>query len=385
MTESGPTQESSEESSETTSRPPRNAAHRLAHVDALRAAAVMLVVVMHAGLTVVPGDGGVVVFFVISGFIITSVLIRELEVSGSFRPRRFYVRRGLKLGPPLAVLVVVPTLVYAAFRPVSWAAALSQVGFSYNWYAVAEPESAELVLPGSDVVWSLAIEEQFYIVFAVLWIGLVRTRRWRALTAVVAGTVMVCSFATRWSLVAGLDGPARTLDPSVFNHVYRGTDTRVEAIALGVLLALALDAHARGRLPALGWLRRDAVLVGSGLVFAAASVVFRNDWTEVVMRPTAQGLCAALVIGYGLMPTGSAVQRGFYRVAGVRWVQLVGLASYSIYLVHFPLIEMVGALAPGAPPGLQFALNITLGVGVGALCYRFVEVPVLQWRQRRGL
>ncbi|MDE0775701.1 MAG: acyltransferase [Nocardioides sp.] len=354
-------------------------------MDALRAVAVMLVVVMHAGLTVVPGDGGVVVFFVISGFIITSVLIRELEVSGSFRPRRFYLRRGLKLGPPLALLVVVPTLVYAAFRPVSWTAVLSQVGFSYNWYAVAEPESAEQVLPGSDVVWSLAIEEQFYIVFAVLWIGLVRTRRWRALTAVVAGTVMVCSFATRWSLVGGLDGPARNLDPAVFNHVYRGTDTRVEAIALGVLLALALDAHARGRLPALGWLSRDTVLLAAGLLFAASSVVFRNDWSEVALRPTTQGLCAALVIGYGLMPTGSAVQRRFYRLAGARWVQLVGLASYSIYLVHFPLIELVGALAPDAPPGLQLALNITLGVGVGALCYRFVEVPVLQWRQRRGL
>jgi len=385
VTESGPTQESSEESSEATSRPPRNAAHRLAHVDALRAAAVLLVVVMHAGLTVVPGDGGVVVFFVISGFIITSVLIRELEVSGTFRPRRFYVRRGLKLGPPLAVLVVVPTLVYAAFRPVSWAAALSQVGFSYNWFAVADPGSAELVLPGSDVVWSLAIEEQFYIVFAVLWIGLVRTRRWRALTAALAAAVMVASFATRWSLVVGLDGPARNLDPSVFNHVYRGTDTRVEAIALGVLLALALDAHARGRLPALGWLRRDAVLVAAGVLFLASSVVFRNDWSEVALRPTAQGLCAALVIGYGLMPTGSAVQRGFYRLAAARWVQLVGLASYSIYLVHFPLIELVGALAPGVPPGVQFALNVTLGVGVGALCYRFVEVPVLQWRQRRGL
>ena len=127
------------------------------------------------------------------------------------------------------------------------------------------------------------------------------------------------------------------------------------------------------------------MLLAAGLLFAASSVVFRNDWSEVALRPTTQGLCAALVIGYGLMPTGSAVQRGFYRLAGARWVQLVGLASYSIYLVHFPLIELVGALAPDAPPGLQFALNITLGVGVGALCYRFVEVPVLQWRQRRGL
>ncbi|CAN5142652.1 hypothetical protein BH09ACT12_BH09ACT12_08010 [soil metagenome] len=381
MDEPAPTQQSPGPALE----PPLNAARRLAHVDGLRAAAVLLVVLMHSGLTVVPGDGGVVVFFVISGYIITSVLIRELTLSGGFRPRRFYVRRGLKLGPPLALLIVIPTLVYALFRPVSWAAAASQVGFSYNWFAVARPESAEQVLPGSDVVWSLAIEEQFYIGFAVLWIILVRWPRWRALTALVAAAVMVGSFVTRWILVSGLEGPARGLDAATFNHLYRGTDTRVEAIALGVLLALGLDAHARGRLAWMARLRSDVVPVVAGLLFVAASVVFRNDWTEVAFRPTVQGLCAALVIAYGLMPTGTAVQGLFYRLTGARWVQVIGLASYSIYLAHFPLIELIGALAPGAPDPVVFGVNVLVGVGAGVLCYRWVEVPVLEWRRRRGL
>jgi peptidoglycan/LPS O-acetylase OafA/YrhL len=368
----------------TGSEPPRNSAHRLAHVDGLRAAAVLLVVVMHAGLTFVPGDGGVVVFFVISGYIITSVLIRERTVSGGFRPGRFYLRRGLKLGPPLALLVLLPTLVYAFFRPVSWAAVASQVGFSYNWWAVARPADAELVLPGSDVVWSLAIEEQFYIVFAVLWIVLVRSRWWLVLTALLAAAVTVGSFATRWALVAGLDGPARTLDEGLFNHVYRGTDTRVEAIALGVLLALALDVHARGGLPWFARLGSDLVPVVAAVAFAAGSLLLRNDWTEVAFRPSVQALCAAAVIAYGSLPTGTAAQDAFYRLASAPWLQQVGLASYSIYLAHFPLILLAGEVAPGVPGPLALLVNVALGVGAGLLCYRWVEVPVLAWRSRRG-
>ena len=133
--------------------------HRLDYLDAMRAAAVSLVVVMHSGLTITPGDGGVVVFFVISGYIITRLLLTERARTGGFDLYGFYRRRLYKLAPPLLAVVVLPTFVYAAFRPVDWGAVAAQVGFAYNWTKIYDYQGSLEVLPGSEVVWSLAIEE----------------------------------------------------------------------------------------------------------------------------------------------------------------------------------------------------------------------------------
>ena len=117
-----------------------------AHLDALRAGAVMLVVVSHAGVAVVPGGSGVTVFFVISGFIITHLLLREYERHRSFDVLGFYSRRALKIFPPLLVIVIVPSLIYGAVRAVSWFDVAGQLLFFFNWAYV---DSQVSVLPGS--------------------------------------------------------------------------------------------------------------------------------------------------------------------------------------------------------------------------------------------
>ena len=159
---------------------------RYAHIDALRAAAVTLVVVSHAGITSIPGGTGVTIFFAICGFIITHLLLRERRTAGTFEIRAFYLRRVLKLAPPFVVLILVPTAIYSFFGQINWNDVASQTFFVFNWALLLS--DGIHVLPGSDVVWSLAIEEQLYIMFALVWLIIYRFRRHITLLTVLCFT-----------------------------------------------------------------------------------------------------------------------------------------------------------------------------------------------------
>ena len=193
----------------------------------------MLVVVAHAGLQrLVPGGAGVTIFFSISGFVITYLLLRERQRAGGFAVRSFYLRRVLKIGPPLIVIVVVPSFVYAAVtHRLDWDALISQVFFYYNWYGIAGGQGQ---LPGTGVVWSLSIEEQFYIAFAIFWLVAHRSRYYFQLVVSLGVIAVVVSEVARFWLALTVGDES--------NRIYHGTDTRMGGIALGVLTA-ALFVH----------------------------------------------------------------------------------------------------------------------------------------------
>lgn len=355
--------------------------HRLDYLDAMRAAAVSLVVVMHSGLTITPGDGGVVVFFVISGYIITRLLLTERARTGGFDLYGFYRRRLYKLAPPLLVVVVLPTFVYAAFRPVDWGAVGAQVGFVYNWTKIYDYQGSLEVLPGSEVVWSLAIEEQFYIGFALLWILLLRLRRTTSALLVGALVVAAASFLTRVALSVGQPSDPDQWDPARLAHVLRGTDTRVEAIAYGVALAAWLARDTRGQAAAPRW-GHPVVLVLAGLLFVAGSVVFRGWWGEQAFRSTAQALAAVLTILH-FQSGGRERSRTVARVVAWRPIQAVGLASYSIYLVHGPILLALEPVLPEAPGPLLVVARVAISLVAGWILYRVLETRVLEFRKRR--
>ncbi|SDS16208.1 Peptidoglycan/LPS O-acetylase OafA/YrhL, contains acyltransferase and SGNH-hydrolase domains [Friedmanniella luteola] len=352
------------------------ASSRFAHVDALRAFAVMLVVVSHAGLqAVVPGGAGVTVFLVISGFIITYLVIRERLSTGGFSPRRFYLRRVLKIGPPLLVIILLPTAVYAALGgPVAPGAVASQIFFSYNWVHLYGYDAGG-VLPGSAVLWSLSVEEQFYIVFAVYWVLASRTRHFVRSAALFGVVAIVASSLSRVlvSLAPG-DGADR---------INYGTDTRMESLGWGILVAVVYVVWQQDgrRLPRL----RAVVQHPSTPVLAAtlfvASLLVREEWFRDTIRYTIQSLSASAFILFGLLARGR-LQAAVTRVA--RWgpVRLIGLASYSLYLVHhavdFALDAALGVeVRPSTAP-----LYILAGVVCGIVVYRVLEVPFEHLRAR---
>ncbi|WP_315095880.1 acyltransferase [uncultured Cellulomonas sp.] len=346
------------------------AAHgRYEHIDALRALAVMLVVVAHAGLGhVVPGGSGVTIFFAISGFIITHVLLVERERTGHFRVSDFYLRRLLKLAPPFLLVMALPTLVYSTWGPIDWGAFVSQVFFGFNWVYV---QGLPQILPGSVVVWSLAIEEQFYIVFALVWLAAARVRRRLALLTVLALATVVGTLVLRLVIVAG------TAPALAHRRVYYGTDTRVDGIAYGILAAVVF-AH----------LRHDQVspraraVIGSTwvpVVSAAlylASLTLRDPWFRETFRYTVQGAAAALVILYGLERQDGRFRHALGTLAGARPVQVVGLASYSIYLVHRVAGHALRPLIAGWPLVPAFLLTTAVGVALGIAIWHLLERPV---------
>jgi len=351
-----------------------NSARRYAHVDALRAVAVLTVVVGHAGVPKVPVDAGVTIFFVISGFIITHLLLRERESSRGFNVRRFYLRRALKLAPPFVVLIVVPTLFYAIWNGISWSAFTSQILFTYNWAQILVPDDAWRVLPGSNVTWSLAVEEQFYILFALIWMFFVKREWWRPALVGLASAAILVANLIRVDVYSAADASVR---------IMRGTDTRMDSIAWGILAALVYklwrdQQHHR----LMGWIGQPWTVLAATLLFLATFAIPGNHFT-MTWRYTVQSVIVAVVILYGLTASPGLVSRFLGRVSASRVVTLLGLSSYSIYLIHYVLIlafkEEVGTL----PAAARSVVLIISGVAVGVVSYYLIERPILAFRSKR--
>jgi peptidoglycan/LPS O-acetylase OafA/YrhL len=366
-------------------------ARRLPYVpglDGLRALAVLAVLLYHAGVSFARGGFlGVDLFFVLSGFLITSLLLGELAQTGRIDLRGFWLRRARRLLPAVAVLIPV-TLVAASTLARDDVGktrddAIASLLYVNNWHQVAASQSyfASLGRPSLlQHLWSLAVEEQFYVLWPLLLAaGLVLLRRrGLALLTLVAG-------AGSALLMAGLYDDGR--DPS---RVYYGTDTRASALLIGALLAFAWPAgSAREDGPAR---RRVLDVVGLAALAAVLAAFWRvNDYDPFDYRGglVLFALAAAALIGVVSRPT---TRLG--RALG--WPPLVwlGIRSYGIYLWHWPVLELSrpGRDVPWHGPLLILA-QTAVTIGLAALSYRFVEQPVRRgalerrlrgWRERRS-
>lgn len=341
----------------------------------MRAVAVLLVVVAHAGLGhLIPGGSGVTIFFAISGFIITTLLLKEWGKTGRFDIGGFYIRRAVKLMPPLVVALVVPTLIYSALGGlINWNAFAGQILFYFNWIKLDHPD----ILPGSAVVWSLSIEEQFYIVFAALWLWLVRSSRTVPWLAGLSVTVIITSTTLRFVL-------ADPGNEQAADRIYYGSDTRADSLAWGILAAIALYKWQRSGAPR-GWFQRISgsqwVLVGAVLVFLV-SLVIRDDWFRQTLRYSLQSVSTCVVVLYGFTAAPGVVHKAFTAVCRIRPVQIIGLASYSIYLVHLSLIVAIDEYTETLPLPMHVAIGTALSVGIGIAMYWWIEIPARKLYER---
>ena len=341
-------------------------------IQGLRAVAVIAVVANHLVGWPTGGFVGVDVFFVISGFLITGLLLRAADAPGGISLARFYARRIRRI-VPAALLVLAATLVGAHFlfnssRATSTAwDALNALLFTANWRFVAvgtDYFAADGAVSPVQHFWSLAVEEQFYLVWPwllVLLFALFAARRARigALAAVIAA-VVVASFV--FALYQSTDAPT---------VAYFSTFTRAWELGAGALLAVASPLLAR--MPAvlrflLGWLGL-AVIVGSAL-FVDGTLPFPGPWAAA---PVAGAL---LVIAAGV---GGPQRHLFPLVNPVS--RFVGTISYSLYLWHLPVIVFSQQLPP-QHPALVAGVILVLSV----LGYLLVEQPFHQspWLAARG-
>jgi peptidoglycan/LPS O-acetylase OafA/YrhL len=342
-----------------------------ADVDGLRALAVLPVVFFHAGVP--PFSGGFVgvdIFFVISGFLITSIIAQEIQ-QGTFTITKFYNRRIRRIFPALFFIVAICWLVgLVIFFPedllrFSWSAIATTL-FTSNLYfwKTAEYFGAAASTKALLHTWSLAVEEQFYIFFPLLLVLLFRWSRPQRLTALLACLLM--SFAV--SLWGISHAPTATfyLAPS-----------RTWELLLGALIALGVFPSLSHRL----W--RETLAV-AGLALLVYSVVWFSEKTAF---PGATALvpCVAAAL---LIYSGSGGSTSVGKVLSAPLLVAIGLISYSLYLWHWPLIVFVKYISVRELWWWEKATLIALSFLLAYASWRFIEQPFRDGRirfQRSGL
>jgi len=334
--------------------------------DGLRTVAVYLVVLFHSGLALATGGFvGVDLFFVLSGFLVSSVILGEVERTDSFALGRFYARRARRLLPAAVVVVVAVAGVFTVLWSVP--ARLPLVGdarsallYYSNWHfadAAGDYFAADSDKSPFLHFWSLSIEEQFYVFFPMLVLLLVVLKRVALLRWIVAG-LLVCSLAAQvhW---AGVD----------VDRAYYGTDARLYQLLAGVLLALALQKRSepaaervsrRFVVPA-GWIALLALLVlGSGLLDVSAS------WRGM-------GACVAAVVLLGALAQSEGAVLN--RVLSTRIPVFLGKISYGTYLWHWPVIIALTTVLDSGPFVIA-VLACGVSTGLAALSYEVLEMPI---------
>ena len=337
------------------------------HLDGVRALSILLVTVAHGGLGhIVPGGLGVTIFFFISGYLITALLLKEHQSEGRIDLMSFYLRRFWRLMPALLVYVIASmALTLAMGARVELIEPLTAVLYLSNYYS--QFVGYEMLGAGYspyNVLWSLAVEEHFYLFFAPL-IALVRGRRallsW--LAALLLLPVLIRIGVTAW---ASADFSA--------DYTYHVTDTRIDSIAWGCLLAVLGPWRPRGFKPEL--------LLALGVAGLLISLLVRDTYFRQVVRYTLQGASLYLIMG-GLI-YGPEMENP-RRLLANKALVFIGQISYSMYLYHWlALIVLMIYIGPPALTPLWQALYWA-GTMVGAcVSYYLIERPTLRLRVRYG-
>ncbi|HVN51750.1 MAG TPA: acyltransferase family protein [Acidimicrobiales bacterium] len=344
-------------------------------LDGLRAIAVLAVLAYHWPASWMPGGFlGVEVFFVISGYLITSLLLGERVRTGTTDLKAFWARRARRLLPALFTLLAVVSAVWLIWYPSEVAglrgAVVAALAYVTNWYLIAVKQSyfASVGRPSPFLhLWSLAVEEQFYLVWPLVLLGLLRVFRRRmrlVLVAVLAGA------AASAALGVALYHPGA--DPF---RVWYGTDTRAAGILLGAALAIAVPPWHMQAAISRGARRLLGVVGLAALAATAWMFVHVNEFDPFVYRG---GFVLLDLVTVGLIlalvhPATTIVARA------LAWRPLVwvGRRSYGIYLWHWPIFVLTRPGLDVTMAGWQL-LTVRLGGTVVAaeLSYRLVEMPI---------
>ncbi len=339
-------------------------------LDGLRAVSLIAVLLYHGDIEGVRGGFlGVSVFFTLSGYLIASLLLSERRATGSIDLRRFWSRRARRLLPALgASLVLAIAYTAIAGEPDQLAQLrgdiLSSLAYVTNWHLIARGQSyADWFVAPSPVLhlWSLAIEEQFYLVFPPLLAAALRRWSLRRTAGVVFALVLASS-----ALAAVLHQPG--LDTT---RVYFGTDTRAAELLVGVLLAMMIGL----RPPALAPMAHR--LAGAGGILGAV---------VLGLLCTTAGTTTPWLFHGGLLATAlssALVIHAVVRSAGpvpaiLAWrpLRLIGLVSYGAYLYHWPIFGWLSGTTTGLSTGPLLVLRCTATFALALLSFVLLERPV---------
>lgn len=330
-------------------------------LDGLRGFAILLVMLFHARAPIADGGYiGVDLFFVLSGFLITSILLVEIKETGRVEIWRFYSRRLTRLCPALLLMLCAYLLAF----PVLWPERTGQMvevvlaGAYLSDYAVAFWGKPDLL----SHTWSLAVEEHFYLVWPIVLVAVCRRWRRHELAAVLASAYVL---ATVWRWFWIVRGQS-------WEQVYYRFDTRLSGLFLGALLAaVTRDRNLYSRvvrfLPSLLWL---TVLFGTLCLGSLWGDPWMLEWGI-----TSAEWCGAALILAAQDPKGQITS-----MLSARPLVFLGKLSYGVYLWHYPIFRW---LRPNFRWDDVLLIGLPLSVSLAALSYFTVEAWARQWRSGR--
>ncbi|HME46616.1 acyltransferase family protein [Mycobacterium sp.] len=371
----------------------------IAGLDGLRAVAVALVLVSHGGIPGVAGGFiGVDIFFVLSGFLITSLLLDELGRTGRIDLAGFWIRRARRLLPGLLVMVLAVAVGRELFPPDAitglrndavaafvWVANWSFIGHKTDYFTQGAAPSP------LQHTWSLGVEEQYYLVWPLLLVAVAvllaviagRRRRWVGIGAVRLAVFALAAAGAAASAVAAV----MLVSHASLNRVYFGTDTRAQALLVGAA-ASALFVRDWSSL-AVGWslirsrwakwLARGLPIIG--LVALGAAAHYATGSAAQFHRGL---LIAVAVAAVAVVAPVALDQRGLVaRVLALPPLVWLGTISYGIYLWHWPIFLAINGARTGASGLPLFVVRCIATLGVATASWWVIEHPIRRWRPVR--
>ena len=359
-------------------RPVSGSATYLPGLDGLRAIAVVAVIGYHVGVPWLEGGLlGVGMFFTLSGYLITMILVREWDRTGGIDLRNFWVRRARRLLPAVIVLLLVVLAATALVSPWDlttrlWES-LAAMLYVSNWTTIAAGVSYfdRFGGPGAlDHLWSLAVEEQFYVVWPLLFLGLLRLWRGR-LSRVAQATLVLAALSFVLMAVVAVPGFDNT-------RAYEGTDTRAGGLLIGAAVAMIWRPD---RLTARIAPRARLLLDGIGVValgtilwlFVATAQHSVWLYRGGILTLSIATVALVAVVVHPASRLGTAL--------GGRPLVWVGERSYGIYLWHLPIIAFTPAAVWADQPLLRAGMQVALAFGLAAISWTYLEDPI----RRHGL
>jgi peptidoglycan/LPS O-acetylase OafA/YrhL len=326
-------------------------------LDGLRAIAVSVVMIYHAGHEWMPGGQGVTLFFVVSGFLITWLLLREEVGTGTVSLRNFYVRRSLRIFPAFyAYWSMILCLLLFTGRDMRWGHIWSSFFYAGNYWIAADlPENASL-----SHTWSLAIEEQFYLLFPGFFL-LMKADRKRL------GAVLVIVVGMVW-----VNRILRVMAGDSMTYLNHATDTRMDHLLIGCIVAIAVSQG----VPA--WF--DRFLTKPAYVATIAALVLSltaSEYSPLVYRMTVGFSLEPVLLGIILLQS-IMLQPALLQA---RPVVYIGRISYGMYLYQQVAIPTGQKLMPGSNDLLDLFAGVILTIGMAELSFRLVEQRFLRLKK----
>jgi peptidoglycan/LPS O-acetylase OafA/YrhL len=331
-------------------------------LDGLRAISILLVMMSHSGLqNILPGVFGVTIFFFISGFLITSLLIAEHNTTNAVSIRRFYLRRILRLYPPLLTYAIAMSVIWAARGfSIDFIGLLGALFYFANYLYAVWPE--HVVVYGAHL-WSLSVEEHFYLFFPLLFaLGIGRNRIALCLLIAVALVIRITE--------AHL-GASET-------YTSVATECRYDTILAGCVTAIVVNDRGADRLVRLAV---HPIVVIVALCAILSTLVIRDSTFRQTFRFTIQNIALIPIVLSAVFTPRYLAVKTMLNWRPVKWI---GVLSYSLYLWHYALFDLAKAALGEAPAVIQYSIGWLLAFCVALMIYFLVERPVFRLRRLAG-